>query len=65
MSEEKPIYITMNKYLKETPMLDFSNESIQRLIEKQKWRELDDFERVRSIYNFVRDECPRNQRKIE
>ena len=55
----------MNKYLKETPMLDFSNESIQRLIEKQKWRELDDFERVRSIYNFVRDECPRNQRKIE
>ena len=55
----------MNKYLKETPMLDFSNESIQRLIEKQKWRELDDFERVRSIYNFVRDECLRNQRKIE
>ena len=46
----------MNKYLKETPMLDFSNESIQRLIENRKWRELNDFEHVRSIYNFVRDE---------
>ncbi len=44
------------KYLQETRILDFSNGSIQRLIEKRKWRELDEFERLRSIYNFVRDE---------
>ena len=37
-------------------MLDFSNESIQRLIERKGWRDLDPFERLRSIYNYVRDD---------
>ncbi len=46
----------MKRYLKETPMLDFSCGSIQRLIERRKWRELNEFERLRAIYNFVRDE---------
>lgn len=44
------------KYLKETPMLDFSDESIQGLIESRRWRDLDEFHCLRSIYNYVRDE---------
>ena len=46
----------MDKYLKETKMLDYSNESIQQLIQERKWKNLGKFECLRSIYNFVRDE---------
>lgn len=46
----------MNQYLKESPMLDFSNPSIQKLIEVKRWKEQDKFDRLRSIYNFVRDD---------
>ncbi len=46
----------MDCYLNETPMLDFSDESIQKLIESRKWRDLDEFYRLRAIYNYVRDE---------
>lgn len=46
----------MNNYLKETKILDYSNASIQKLLEQRQWRELDIVERVKSIYNFVRDE---------
>lgn len=45
----------MEKYLKETMMLDYSNEKIQQLIKERKWNELDEFECIRDIYNFVRD----------
>ena len=46
----------MEKYLRETGMLDFSNKSIQDLIEKRGWKKQDEFERLKSIYNYVRDE---------
>lgn len=46
----------MENYLQETPMLDFSAPSIQRLIHGRKWDDLDDFHRIRQIYDFVRDE---------
>ena len=46
----------MNQYLKESPMLDFSDPSIQKLIEVKRWKEQDKFDRLRSIYNFVRDD---------
>lgn len=46
----------MNRYLKETKMLDYSNPNIQQLIENRKWLELQEFDRLKSIYNFVRDE---------
>ncbi len=46
----------MERYLKETRMLDFSNNSIQQLISNRKWRDMGDFECLRSIYNYVRDE---------
>ncbi len=46
----------MDQYLRETPMLDFSNNSIQELIEKRGWRNLDEYRCLKSIYNYVRDE---------
>ena len=47
---------TIDRYLKETPMLDFSNKNIQQLIANRKWRDMDDFECLCSIYNYVRDD---------
>ena len=46
----------MERYLKETPMLNFSAPSIQDLIAKCGWLSLNEFERIKSIYNYVRDE---------
>ena len=46
----------MEKYLKETKMLDYSSKNIQRLIHERNWNDIEEFERLKSIYNFVRDE---------
>lgn len=46
----------MNNYLKETEILNYSSPSIKSLIEEKKWMELDTIERIKSIYNYVRDE---------
>ena len=45
-----------NEYLSQTHMLDYDNYKIQELIRKRGWRELPEFERIRSIYNYIRDE---------
>lgn len=46
----------MDRYLKETEMLNYSSKNIRQLIAKRKWDRLDAFRRVQAIYNFVRDE---------
>lgn len=46
----------MSDYLSETNMLDFSHPSIQKLIDKKGWRTMSEFNRIKGIYNFVRDE---------
>lgn len=46
----------MENYLKETPILNYSDSSIQLLIKQNKWLEMDTLERVKSIYNYVRDD---------
>lgn len=46
----------MDRYLKETPMLDFSSVKIQKLIRARKWKDLDELRKIRAIYNFVRNE---------
>lgn len=48
--------IIMEELLKETPILDYSHFLIKNLIEQRKWNELSDIEKVKKIYNFVRDE---------
>ncbi len=42
--------------LQETEMLDYNSRVIQTLIEQRKWNELDDFNKIKQIYNYVRDE---------
>lgn len=46
----------MEKYLYETKILDYSNASIQKLLNQMGWRNLDIVSKVKAIYNFVRDE---------
>jgi len=44
-----------SRYLCRTAMLDFDDPSIQDIIEERGWKSLPESERVRSIYDFVRD----------
>ncbi|HCC00150.1 MAG TPA: hypothetical protein DEP42_02860 [Ruminococcaceae bacterium] len=37
-------------------MLNYNSSEIQTLVAKRSWRELDDFNKIQAIYNFVRDE---------
>lgn len=46
----------MENYLAETKMLDYKNPKLQNLILERKWKELPQFECIKSIYNYVRDE---------
>ncbi|WET67819.1 transglutaminase family protein [Sphingobacterium sp.] len=46
----------MNNYLKETKILDYSHDSIQKLVQESEWNQLDMISRIKAIYNFVRDE---------
>ena len=46
----------MEKYLEETAMLDYSNKNIQKLIKARGWKQLPEFERIRAIYDYIRDE---------
>ena len=46
----------MDRYIIETPLLDYTNFSIQQLVEQKKWKTLDTFECIKAIYDFVRDD---------
>lgn len=46
----------MERFLRETAMLNYSDVNIQNLIFTKGWREIDTFNQIQSIYNFVRDE---------
>lgn len=46
----------MDILLQTTKMLDYNSLSVQSLIKQRKWRELDGFNKIKEIYNFVRDE---------
>ena len=46
----------MDRYLRETPMLNFSAVNIQKLISDRQWKKADTYNRIKQIYNFVRDE---------
>ena len=43
-------------YLESTCMLDYHTQNIQKLIEERNWKELPEYERIKVIYDFVRDE---------
>ncbi len=46
----------MTQYLQSTRMLDHEHEKIRELIRSKSWCKLDEFRRIQSIYNYVRDE---------
>ena len=46
----------MNKYLEKTELLDYDNENIQKLIYERSWMKLDELNRIKAIYNYIRDE---------
>ena len=49
-------YNEVDRYIQETNMLVYSNTHIQKLIQNRGWLELSDFDRIKAIYNYVRDE---------
>lgn len=44
------------RYLEITKLLDYDNERIQRLIASKGWLSLPEYDRIRAIYGFVRDD---------
>lgn len=46
----------MNKYLEKTGLLDYENIEIQELINDKDWLKLSELEKIRAIYDYVRDE---------
>ncbi|MBV7435227.1 transglutaminase family protein [Cardiobacteriaceae bacterium TAE3-ERU3] len=46
----------MDELMQETKILDYAHPEIQALIAQKNWRRLSEIERVKSIYNFVRDD---------
>jgi hypothetical protein len=46
----------MDRFLRETAMLNFRERSIQELIRERRWAGEEDFAKIQKIYNFVRDE---------
>ena len=46
----------MNKLLEKTKMLDYDNSSIQSLIKSRGWKNMDEFHKIKNIYDFIRDE---------
>ena len=46
----------MTERLKDTAILDYKHPAIQQLIEAKQWRKLETTDRIKAIYNFVRDE---------
>ncbi|MCQ2532147.1 MAG: transglutaminase-like domain-containing protein [Saccharofermentans sp.] len=46
----------MEQYLKATKMLDYEHSSIQKLISDKGWKSLPEFERIKAIYDYIRDD---------
>ena len=46
----------MEVLLQKTSMLDYDHPSIQSLIKSKEWESLSEFQKIRDIYNYVRDE---------
>src|SRR5688572_25797388 len=44
------------KYLQTTNILNYNHPSIQKLIGEKHWKDLDEYNKIGEIYNFVRDD---------
>lgn len=50
------LFVNLDRYLSKTKLLNFQCESIQKLIRDRQWDNLDDFNKIKNIYSFVKDE---------
>jgi len=48
----------MEKLLEKTALLDFDDEEIIFLVKSKQWKNLNEKEKIKQIYEFVRDEIP-------
>lgn len=55
----------MEKYLHETAMLDFGSEKIAGLIENRKWKDLNEFDKIGAIYDYVQNGIPLGYNKYD
>lgn len=46
----------MNDFLSESELLDFSSHAIRDVVKNKGWLKLDDYNKIKKIYDFVRDE---------
>ena len=46
----------MERYLKETKMLNYSAQEIVALMRSRKWNDLDEYDKIGEIYRFVQNE---------
>lgn len=46
----------MKNYLKETRILNYTDDSIQTLVKNNNWMNMEVIDRVKAIYNYVRDD---------
>ncbi len=48
----------MEKYLQQTSMLNYNTQEIIDLIKVQKWSDLEEYDKIGAIYDFVQNEIP-------
>jgi hypothetical protein len=48
----------MNNYLEKTALLDFDNNQLIDLIKSKNWSNIGDKEKIKQIYEFIRDDLP-------
>jgi len=46
----------MERYLKETKMLNYRAREIVALVRSRKWNDLDEYDKIGEIYRFVKNE---------
>lgn len=46
----------MEKYLNETKLLDFGHPDVAKLVNNQKWKNLSEYEKIGSAYDFVQND---------
>jgi hypothetical protein len=45
-----------DRYLSETPLLDYNHPSITQLVQEKQWERLDDFGKIGAVYDFVQND---------
>lgn len=55
----------MKRYLTHTRMLDYTAREISELVAARKWLELDEYDKIGAIYDFVQNELPLGYNKYD